>query len=73
MGCQCILLATKTSPRVLMFGLDNDHKRTDVLHTSVLIQMSHGLAATVVPERASPRAQLAARVRRGGHQPGEGR
>jgi hypothetical protein len=56
MRCQCILLTTKTGLRVHMFGYDSDIERTDVLYTSVLIQMSHGLAVAVVPERASPRA-----------------
>jgi hypothetical protein len=39
-----------------MFGYDSDIERTDVLYTSVLVQMSHGLAVAVVPERASPRS-----------------
>jgi hypothetical protein len=54
--CQCILLTTKTGLRVHMFGYDSDIERTDVLYTSVLIQMSHGLATAAVPDRASPRA-----------------
>jgi hypothetical protein len=56
MRCQCILLTTKTGLRVHMFGYDSDIERTDVLYTSVLVQMSHGLATAAVPERASPRA-----------------
>jgi hypothetical protein len=56
MRCQCILLTTKTGLRVHMFGYDSDIERTDVLYTSVLVQMSHGLATAAVPDRASPRA-----------------
>jgi Protein of unknown function (DUF2786) len=56
MRCQCILLTTRTGLRVHIFGYDSDIERTDVLYTSVLVQMSHGLATAVVPERASPRA-----------------
>jgi len=56
MRCQCILLTTRTGLRVHMFGYDSDIERTDVLYTSVLVQMSHGLAVAVVPDRASPRA-----------------
>jgi uncharacterized protein DUF2786 len=54
--CQCILLTTRTGLRVHIFGFDSDIERTDVLYTSVLVQMSHGLATAIVPERASPRA-----------------
>jgi hypothetical protein len=54
--CQCILLTTRTGLKVHMFGYDSDIERADVLYTSVLVQMSHGLATAVVPDRASPRA-----------------
>ncbi|MGH3272816.1 MAG: DUF2786 domain-containing protein [Streptosporangiaceae bacterium] len=56
MRCQCVLLTARTGLRVHLFGYDSDIERTDVLYTSVLIQMSHGLATALVPERASPRA-----------------
>jgi hypothetical protein len=56
MRCQCILLTTPAALRVHMFGYESDIERTDVLYTSVLIQMSHGLAVARVPDRASPRA-----------------
>jgi hypothetical protein len=56
MRCQCILLTTRTGLRVHIFGYDSDIERADVLYTSVLVQMSHGLATAIVPERASPRA-----------------
>ena len=54
--CQCILLTTRTGLQVHIFGFDSDIERTDVLYTSVLVQMSHGLATAIVPDRASPRA-----------------
>jgi len=54
--CQCILLPSGSGQRVHIFGYASDIERADVLYTSVLIQMSHGLAVAVVPERASPRA-----------------
>ncbi len=56
--CQCILLST-TNPgiRVHVFGYASDIERTDVLYTSVLIQMWHGLAGAQVPAWSrSPRA-----------------
>ena len=55
--CQCILLPCKAGQRVHMFGYASDIERTDVLYTSVLIQMWHGLAAAPVPAWTdSPRA-----------------
>jgi hypothetical protein len=54
--CQCIMLTTKAGMRIHVFGYGSDIERTDVLYTSVLIQMWHGLAGAVVPEWASPRA-----------------
>ena len=55
--CQCILLATGTGQRVHLFGYASDIERTDVLYTSVLIQMWHGLAGAEVPAWCrSPRA-----------------
>jgi hypothetical protein len=56
MRCQCILLITRTGLKVHIFGYDSDIERSDVLYTSVLVQMSHGLATAIVPGRASPRA-----------------
>jgi len=48
--CQCVILP-RTSPgtRIHMFGYTSDIERTDVLYTSLLIQMWQGLAATPVP------------------------
>jgi hypothetical protein len=61
--CQCILLSDRVSgqrrpgSRVHIFGFASDLERTDVLYTSVLIQMWHGLAGARVPDWASsPRA-----------------
>jgi hypothetical protein len=44
MRCQCILLTTKTGPRIHVFGYASDIERLDVLYTSVLIQMWHAPA-----------------------------
>ncbi len=55
--CQCILLAGRAGMRVHVFGYASDIERTDMLYTSVLIQMWHGLASAPVPDWAdSPRA-----------------
>src|SRR5215469_11794803 len=55
--CQCILLGSRPGSRVHIFGFGSDIERTDVLYTSVLIQMAHGLAGVRVPEwSSSPRA-----------------
>jgi Protein of unknown function (DUF2786) len=56
MRCQCIMLTTRDGMRIHVFGYASDIERTDLLYTSVLIQMWHGLAAAAVPDRASPRA-----------------
>ena len=56
--CQCVILP-RTGPgsRIHVFGFASDIERTDVLYTSVLIQMWQGLAATQPPGWAqSPRA-----------------
>ena len=56
--CHCILLGGKRpGSRVHLFGFASDIDRTDVLYTSVLIQMAHGLAGAIVPDwSSSPRA-----------------
>src|SRR6202034_2927125 len=55
--CQCIMLTTRTGLRIHMFGYASDIERTDLLYTSVLIQMAHGLAGAQVPDwSSSPRA-----------------
>jgi len=48
--CQCIILS-RTGPgsRIHMFGFASDLERTDVLYTSLLVQMWQGLAAAQVP------------------------
>jgi Protein of unknown function (DUF2786) len=54
MRCQCILLPSGDGDqRVHMFGYESDLERTDMLYTSVLVQMWHGLIAADVPARAS--------------------
>jgi len=54
MRCQCILLPSGDGDqRVHIFGYASDIERTDVLYTSVLVQMWHGLIATDVPARVS--------------------
>jgi len=50
--CQCILLPARAGQRVHIFGYASDIERTDMLYTSVLIQMWHGLIAAGVPARA---------------------
>jgi hypothetical protein len=50
--CQCILLPSPAGQRVHMFGYASDLERADVLYTSVLIQMWHGLATADVPAAA---------------------
>ena len=57
MRCQCVLLPVPTGKRVHVFGYASDLERTELLYTSLLVQMAHGLAATLVPATArSPRA-----------------
>ena len=50
--CQCILLPAREGQRVHVFGYASDIERADVLFTSVLVQMWHGLVAAEVPARA---------------------
>jgi hypothetical protein len=50
--CQCILLPARAGQRVHIFGYASDIERTDMLYTSVLIQMWHGLIAADVPAGA---------------------
>ena len=56
--CQCVILP-RTGPgsRIHVFGFASDIERTDVLYTSLLLQMWQGLAAAEPPAWAqSPRA-----------------
>jgi hypothetical protein len=56
--CQCVILP-RSGPgtRIHMFGFASDLERTDVLNTSLLIQMWRGLQAVQPPAwSASPRA-----------------
>ena len=55
--CQCILLTNSEGLRVHVFGYASDIERADVLYTSVLVQMWHGLTGAEVPAWSrSPRA-----------------
>jgi hypothetical protein len=55
--CQCIMLTSQAGLKIHVFGYASDIERTDLLYTSVLIQMWHGLAGARVPEWSrSPRA-----------------
>jgi hypothetical protein len=55
--CQCVLLPARDGMRVHIFGYASDLERADLLYTSLLMQMWHGLVAAPVPEWASsPRA-----------------
>jgi hypothetical protein len=50
MRCQCVILpCSGPGTRIHMFGFASDIERTDVLYTSLLLQMWQGLAATDVP------------------------
>jgi hypothetical protein len=56
--CQCVILP-RTGPgsRIHVFGFASDIERTDVLYTSLLLQMWQGLSATEPPAWSrSPRA-----------------
>ena len=57
--CQCVLLPARDGMRVHLFGYASDLERADLLYTSLLVQMWHGLAA-----------ELAARLRQRGGRPG---
>jgi hypothetical protein len=56
--CQCVILPRPgPGSRIHMFGFSSDLERTDVLYTSLLVQMWQGLAAAQVPAWSrSPRA-----------------
>jgi hypothetical protein len=52
--CQCVLLP-KPGPgtRIHTFGYASDLQRTDILYTSLLVQMARALTATPMPARVS--------------------
>src|SRR6202167_3155139 len=52
MRCQCILLPTASGARVHVFAYQSDVERAELLYTSLLLQMGHGLARVAVPEWA---------------------
>jgi len=48
--CQCVILPRRDpGTRIHIFGFASDIERTDVLYTSLLVQMWQGLAAAQVP------------------------
>ncbi|MDQ2815647.1 MAG: DUF2786 domain-containing protein [Actinomycetota bacterium] len=50
MRCQCVLLSTtRPGARIHIFGYASDLERADILYTSLLLQMAHGLTAAAVP------------------------
>jgi hypothetical protein len=54
MRCQAILLSPdRGGARVHIFGYQSDLERADILYTSLLLQMAHGLTAAPVPARVS--------------------
>jgi len=54
MRCQCILLnADGPGARVHIFGYASDLERADILYTSLLLQMAHGLTAAPMPGRVA--------------------
>ena len=67
MRCQCVILQThRPGTRIHVFGYASDLERADILYTSLLLQMAHGLTAAVVPGSPQPArlaAELAARLR----------
>jgi hypothetical protein len=51
MRCQCVLLPrSRPGSRIHVFGFASDIERTDVLYTSLLVQIWQGLAAASVPD-----------------------
>jgi len=50
MRCRCILPGAASGARVHVFGYASDIERAEVLYTSLLLQMHHGLAAVQMPE-----------------------
>jgi len=62
--CQCVILP-RTGPgsRIHMFGFASDIERTDVLYTSLLLQMWQGLSAVAPPAWSRSPAEQAAAAR----------
>jgi hypothetical protein len=54
MRCQCVILPHPgPGTRIHVFGFTSDIERAEMLYTSLLLQMWHGLAGTEVPPRSS--------------------
>ena len=71
MRCQCVLLPVASGKRVHVFGYESDLERAEMLYTSLLIQMAHGLVAAAVPADGAERAGLAAELAAGVHVGGD--
>jgi uncharacterized protein DUF2786 len=58
MRCQCVILPSRSpGSRIHVFGFTSDIERSEVLYTSLLVQMWQGLMAAAVPSGShSPRA-----------------
>ena len=58
MRCQCVILHTgRPGTRIHVFGYQSDLERTDILYTSLLLQMARALGHAAVPAGVrSPRA-----------------
>jgi hypothetical protein len=57
MRCQCVQIPTaRGGSRIHVFGYAADLERAELLYTSLLVQMAHGLAATLVPLALAARA-----------------
>lgn len=52
MRCQCVLLPATGGKRIHVFGYSSDLERAEMLYTSLLVQMAHGLARAEVPATA---------------------
>jgi hypothetical protein len=51
MRCQCVLLSTRgPGARIHVFGFESDLERADILYTSLLLQMAHGLVRAELPD-----------------------
>jgi uncharacterized protein DUF2786 len=57
MRCQPVSISQKSGAKIHLFGYASDLERAELLYTSVLLQLRHGLARTTVPDwTRSPQA-----------------
>jgi hypothetical protein len=52
--CQVVLLGTRAGGRVHVFGYESDLERTELLYTSLMLQMASALRVTGAPGGARP-------------------